>query len=244
MTEIERTPSRALQRLHAIDEAAHRLLAGRQHVEHAAIPDGHVRPDLAAGRAERELDHLLGAVGEVDMRHLLEGDEDVAVRHPPGGEMAVRVELGCDHGTRPGEAAHPLEEVAFAVVIAVGDHGAVQAEDDDVDRQGGTELAENLVAQTFIGGAGNEAGRLGPGRRALDQGEALGAGAAAGDDHRRAAQRRGRRMLPRGGVETLLERGEIGRDRRKRVGLGGERSRKDAHPAVRQKKVLTASTTV
>ena len=46
----------------------------------------------------------------------------------------------------PDDGAHALHDVAFDVVIAVGDHGTVQAEHHAVERQRRLELAQDLVA--------------------------------------------------------------------------------------------------
>ena len=71
------------------------------------------------------------------------------------------------------DGAHALEQIALAIVVALRDHGAVQAENDGVDRQGGAQLAEDFVAQFLIGLALQQPAGLRPGRRALDQREAL-----------------------------------------------------------------------
>ena len=65
------------------------------------------------------------------------------------------------------------------------------------------ELAEDLVAQPLVGGAADDAGRLGPGRGPLDQREAVLPRPPPRDDHRRAAQRRRLRMLAGRRVEAL-----------------------------------------
>ena len=147
--------------------------------------------DLAARRSQRQLDHLFRAVGEIDVRHLLEGDEYVAVPRTPLAEMAVRVELGGDHCAsarrwreRAREdrlrnrhsRARPSRRASPRRTMSTGKRGA--------------ELTEDLIAEPFIGRLADDAGRLGPGRGALDQREALLVRAAAGHDHRGAAQRR------------------------------------------------------
>lgn len=55
--------------------------------------------------------------------------------------------------------ANACQRIAFRVLIACGDHGAVQAKHHGVDGHGGAELLENFVAQAFIGRAADEAGR-------------------------------------------------------------------------------------
>ena len=126
----------ALQRLDAVDEGAHRLAAGRIDVDHPAVEGGDHGPDLAADRAQRQLDDVLGPLDEIGVREFEEGRQDVGVRDPLGRQVAVRIELGGDHHVRPDDRPDPREEIAFAIVVALRDHGAVQAEHDAVDRQG------------------------------------------------------------------------------------------------------------
>jgi hypothetical protein len=47
----------------------------------------------------------------------------------------------------PDERPHAREQVAVAVVISVGDHRPVEAEQDHVDREGPLQVGEQLVAQ-------------------------------------------------------------------------------------------------
>ncbi len=84
------------------------------------------------------------------MRVFLEQDDDVGAAHALFGEMAVRVELDADDGFRPDDRAHPRDQVAFAVIIAMRHHGAVQAEQHPVDRHRGTKLIENFIAHAFV----------------------------------------------------------------------------------------------
>ncbi len=73
-------------------------------------------------------------------------------------EMAVRVELDADHALRADDLAAALDDVAFDVVVAVRHHGAVQAEQQAVDRQRRLELAQDLVAHELVVGAVGRAG--------------------------------------------------------------------------------------
>jgi hypothetical protein len=51
------------------------------------------------------------------------------------------VELDADHAFGPDDRAGAFDDVAFDVVVAVGHHGAVQAEQQPVDRHRRLELA-------------------------------------------------------------------------------------------------------
>ena len=178
---------------------------------------------------ERQVDHVLAALVEVGVRELKEGRQDIGIGDALSRQVAVGIELGRDEDVRSHEGPDPLEQVALAIVIALRHHGAMQAEHDAVDRQGGPQLPKDLVAQLLIGLALHEAARLGPGSSAFDDVDRLGPGAAPqGHDWRR-AQGRGLGMGARGRIERSLEARAIGRDRRERVGFGGQRCREDAH---------------
>ena len=92
-------------------------------------------------------------------------------------QVAVRVELDADGHVGADQRAHLRDQLALAVVAAVGHHRAVQAEQHAVHRQRGAQLAEDLVAQRLPGLARDQARGLGEGGRALHQRPALGAGA-------------------------------------------------------------------
>ena len=113
-----------------------------------------------------------------------------AMRDALQRQMAVRVELDADDAFRPDDGAHALDDVAFDVVVAVRDHGAVQAEQHAVDRQRRLELGQDLVAHGLVVGAVGGAGRAGGEAAALDQREASALARAAADEQRRGAHAR------------------------------------------------------
>jgi len=47
----------------------------------------------------------------------------------------MRIEGRADPAVRASDLACGLQQIAFAVNAAIGDHGAVQTEDDSVERQ-------------------------------------------------------------------------------------------------------------
>ena len=123
------------------------------------------------------------------------------------------------------DGAHAFEHVALAIVVALRDHRAMQPEHNAIDRQRGAQLIKDFVAQAFVGCALQEPARLGPGGAAFDQREALLARAAAQHNHRRRAERRRLGMVAWAGVKGRFETRPVGGDRRKRIGLGGQRER-------------------
>ena len=109
-------------------------------------------------------------------------------------------------------------------------HGAVQAEQQPVDRQRRLELAQDLVAHDLVVGAVGRAGRAGGKAAALDQLEAFLLGARPADEQRRGAHaRRIGRMLAGAEEHRLAVALEAGRQRREGVGLGGERGGEQTH---------------
>ena len=157
-----------------VDEGAHRLARGREDVDHPAIEHRHDRLDAALERIDRDAPEILGAVDEVRMRELLEVDEEIRRRDALRRQMAVRIEFGADEDIRPDDLADAREEIALGILVAVGNHRAVQTR---ARRHrpacAAPQLVEDFVAQALIGRAVDEPCRIGPGGGALDQLPAL-----------------------------------------------------------------------
>ena len=62
----------------------------------------------------------------------------------------MQVELGADRHLRPDDGADAGEQVAFGVVVALGDHGAVQVDQHGIDRQRLPQVVQDLVAEGFV----------------------------------------------------------------------------------------------
>ena len=75
------------------------------------------------------------------------------------------------------DLARAAQQVALAIVVAVGHHRAVQAEQRHVHGAGVAQVLQQLVAQRFIGVASGDAGRHGGGGQAFDQRPVLALGA-------------------------------------------------------------------
>ena len=220
----------SLQRLRSVDEAAHRLAAGRIETDHAAIEGRHHRPDLASQGAQRQIDDVLAALVEIRVRKLEERRQDVGVGDPLPREMAVRVEFGGDQHVGPDERAHALQEIALAI-----EHSPAPPW-----RRAGRARRRRPGALRELR---RESRRAAPRRPA--------AAAVRPARPRRPCPRRGRcrsaaarrrsatiteehsvgvvGMLARRRVEGGLETRPVGRDGRERVGFGGERGGEDAH---------------
>ena len=129
----------------------------------------------------------------------------------------------------PTIVARTRQEIALAILVAVGHHRAVQPEQRDVDRQ------RRGAADRGSRRAGSRRRRATRGPPARPRREVPSTRvkpsrdrAAAGRDHGRGAQGRRRRVVAGRGVEGALERGAIDRQGREGVGLG--RERRDEHP--------------
>ena len=124
----------AFKRHNLVDQSAHRLDRGRETGDHAAVEHGFHRRDLAANGPQRQLNHLLAALDEIRVRIFLEQHDDIGEAAALFGQMAMWVEFDADHGFHAYQRAHVLEEIAFAIVIAMRHHGAMQIEHRAVDR--------------------------------------------------------------------------------------------------------------
>ena len=124
----------ALERLHAIDEAAQRLAGGREDADDAAVMHRHDGLHPPGKRRRHDREQLFRAVGDVDMRILLEDHHRIDRRDLLLGEMAMQVEFGADQHLRPDQRAQMREQVALGIGIAVGDHRPVQVDHHGVDR--------------------------------------------------------------------------------------------------------------
>ena len=99
----------------------------------------------------------------------LVADDEVGGFHHGRGQVAVRIQLRADHRVRADDLARAAQQIAFAIVVAVGHHRAVQAEQRHVHGAGVAQVLQQFVAQRFIGVARGDAGRHGGGGQAFDQ---------------------------------------------------------------------------
>ena len=111
----------------------------------------------AAGAGGREVDVRVGAVG----------DQRVAVRDHGLGQVGVQVERADDRQIGPTCARTPAEQLALAVVQVLGDHGAVQVEEQGVERAGGGQVVQQHRRQPLERVLGHRPGgaRIGPDQR-------------------------------------------------------------------------------
>ena len=132
----------AFHRLQLVDEAAHRLARGVEDADHAAVPGRHHRPGAALDGAFHHGEQVVGALGHVDMRVFLEQHQGGRRRAASVADVAMQVELDADRHVRTDDLADMGQEVAFAVVVALGHHGAVHGQEHAVDRQGGLQVGQ------------------------------------------------------------------------------------------------------
>ncbi len=141
----------ALHRHDPVDKRAPgRLVRHEGRGQRPAVEHRHRGPDFAAPGPDREIDEILGAGEEVGVRELLEEHHDIAGGNALLGQVAMEVVFRAEDRVRADDGAGAGEEIALAILVAVGHHRAMQAEQSDIDRHRRPELAENLVAQAFV----------------------------------------------------------------------------------------------
>jgi hypothetical protein len=211
-----------------VDERAHRLARCRKDIDHTAIKYGHHRLDAAFERIDGDAPEILGAIDEVRMREFLEIDEEIRGLEALFRQMAVRVKFGADENLGADDLAHARQEIAFRILVTICDHGAMQPENDGIDRHRGPQLVEDFVAQVFIGAAVHQPGRIGPGGGTLDHVPSLFRGNA--PPHSNGCGTKGRRfgMHAGRGIERGFEGAPVDADGGEGIRLGREGRRENA----------------
>ena len=217
----------AFHRGQLVDEAAHRLARGVEHADHAAVPGGHYRFGTALDRALHHREQVFGAVRDVDVGIFLEQDKNSGVAKGAVADIAMEVELDPDRDVGADDLADMGQHVAFAVVIALGDHRAVHAQEYRIDRHGRLEVRHDLVAERLVDLLHRLAGRHGEGAEALDDLPALGFAALPPDRERCAEHRHvlavAALAIEAGVLEELVAGGNGGEG----VGFGAETGGED-----------------
>ena len=126
----------ALERLDAIDDsrasaggwsAASRASGSRTPRHAGSISLRAMRSARSTTSSARSAKSVCGT--SLNMTRMSRASSRCCVRCECGSNSAAMTASG------PTIVADPPDEVAFAIVVAVGDHRAVQAEDDDIERQ-------------------------------------------------------------------------------------------------------------
>ncbi|MNY38129.1 hypothetical protein D3C86_1727310 [compost metagenome] len=115
-----------LQRAHPVDEGPHPRRLGEVEPDHAAVVQTERRTYLASRGGQRQVVQLLRPLHPVGVRILLEGDQQVGSSGHGLRDVAVQVQFSADGRVRPDHRPQSRQQIAFTVVIAVGDHGPVQ----------------------------------------------------------------------------------------------------------------------
>ena len=92
----------------------------------------------------------------IEMRVLIKGHQCIGRRNHGFSQVAVHIERADDRARRSNDGAHPLQQIALAIQIAVGHHGPVQGEQHAAHGHGRREPAEQVVAQPFVSVAGDQ----------------------------------------------------------------------------------------
>ena len=94
--------------------------------QHGALGDDCAGIDLPKHGALQQPRPLPGALVVIDMRVGAHGDEGVGVAGHELGDVAVQVERGDDGDVGAHRSPKAAEQFAFAILVRLGDHRAVQ----------------------------------------------------------------------------------------------------------------------
>ncbi len=204
---------------HSINEAAHGLDRRLVHRDHAAVDVAHDRPGFARRRVRRQAEQVFGALADIGVRILLVEDQQIGGLEHRFGQMRMRIEFRTDRRRLADHFAHSAQQVAFAVRVAVGHHGPVQAQQYDVDGHRRLQLVEDLVTVALIDAANGGSGRLRKRTQAFNKLPVAALCLLFPDMQRHAEEhRRSRRAVPVGDERVLVGR-QPGRQRRERTAL-------------------------
>jgi len=185
--------------------------------------------DAALGARHAQVDQVERAFQDVGVRVFLETDQEVGALYHRVRQVAVRIEFGADHGVRADDLPRAAQQVAFAVVVAVGDHRAMQAEERDIHLARAAQVVQQLIAQRLVGVAGGDAGRRRACGQAFDQRPVLARGALARGPQRTRKHLHAVRMLAGGEVAARPVGSQAGRNGGEGVRLGRQGPGKDLH---------------
>src|SRR6185295_7366248 len=82
--------------------------------------------------------------------------------------MTMEIEFGSDRNAFADDCANALQDISFAIVIALGGHGAMQRQNHHVYGHGLLQIGQQLVAQFLIGLSDNSPTWLSKGADTLD----------------------------------------------------------------------------
>ncbi len=197
--------------------------------DHLAVDHGSHGADLALHLGRAQVDQFQGALQHVGVRVFLEGDQHVGVLDHLRCQVAVRIKFRADHHLGPDDGAHALQQVAFAVIVAIGHHRAVQAEQHHVHGQRRAQVGQQFLAQGFVGMARGRAAGLRAGHHAFAQLPAAFLAAQPGGPQWAREERHLVGMLAGREVAAVLEGREAGGHRPEGIGFGGEGGTEDTH---------------
>ena len=98
-------------------------------------PPGEMRTPAGAKHAVEQLDRLLAALELIDVRVGVEADDGIRAGEHTGARVRVQVKRDDDQNVAH-ELAHRADQVGFGVLGILGDHGAVQGQDEPVEWHG------------------------------------------------------------------------------------------------------------
>ena len=134
---------------------------GRRREQHRHGLDVHDRPEVLAQHGVDQADGLVGAFVEVHVGVVVTGEHAVQrIGHRPG-DVAVQVEHRRDRHGFPDQVAHRGREIAFEILQVLHHAGAVQVQEDAIDRTRRRDPGEDLLLEGLVRFRLDRARRLG-----------------------------------------------------------------------------------
>lgn len=111
---------------------------------------------------------IVGALAIVDVRIGLVEDDEVGDVEQALVDMGMQIEFEADADVGSDLLTHAGDEVGLAVVVAGGNHGAMEEHQHCIDRAGSRQVGEDAVTHGFVGRLHSGAGGFGEGVKAFD----------------------------------------------------------------------------
>jgi hypothetical protein len=127
-------------RVHCHTSGIRKSILAVRLVERPAVLQQAVEQLGGAAAGRRHVDMRIGAVA----------DHRTCVAHHLRGQVGVVVEAGDDRHPVPDQRADAAQQLAFAILVMLGDHRAMQVEIDAVERPSRREVVENAASDLLV----------------------------------------------------------------------------------------------
>ena len=131
------------------------------------VEQGHDRFDLAIESALHQSEQVLRAFDVIDVGVGLVDDDDVTGVEDRSIDMGMEIQFHADPHLRSHQVTNSCNEIAFAVIVTLGDHGAMERQQNGVDGTRSPQIVKDAIPHEFIGRTGCNPCGLGPRRGVL-----------------------------------------------------------------------------